>query len=220
MKRLALVTVVSLTGLAACSSNSDCVEGDTACVLAKRGAATANANTNDAGADTTKAATCTVAGKPHIGLGNIDLAAKDDGAMGADRARVKPYSALASEFSRVLGNAPPSLAAAGPTFGVPSDRWYFEPIASAVFVDTAFDVAFEGCQTLTNGDSQFTTAPTDDSALAQCTTWARKFWSRDATPDQLTACVGVTADTAAESPPRRWAYACATLLTASPFLTY
>lgn len=221
MKWLAIL-VPALLALAACSSSSDCVEGDVACLLAKNGASTKNGAAGaDGGADPSAPA-CTVTGHPHVGLGGIDVAAKADGAAGADRARTKPYSALLTEYGRVLGanNAPASISNDGPTFGVPSDRWYYEPIASAVFVNTAFDVAFEGCQNMTTSDPTFATAPTSDTALAQCTTWARKFWSRDATPDQLTACVGVTSDIASESPQRRWAYACATLLTASSFLTY
>ena len=50
----------------------------------------------DAGTDPTAPA-CTVFGAPHIGLGGEDLAATNNLAAYADRARAKPYSALGTD---------------------------------------------------------------------------------------------------------------------------
>jgi hypothetical protein len=228
---------------AACAPDSDCLEHNS-CFDSRAGGSGAN-DADDAGADGgagTSAPSCTAVGLPHIGLGGEDLAAKADGALGGDRARAKPFTALLTEYGRVLGsqNAPSSINAAGPTFGVPADRWYLEPIASAVFVNTAFDVAFEGCLKMTgdlaggSGDAKYAAAPTAATAGVECADWVRRFWSRAPTPDQIDACVSVATDatsetygrpgvdetTRATAPRRRWAYACASVLTATGFLTF
>jgi hypothetical protein len=51
---------------------------------------------------------------------------------------------------------------------------------------------------------------------------ARKFWSRAPSDDEVKACTDVAlTDTASEpDAKRRWAYTCASLLSASGFLTY
>lgn len=163
---------------------------------------------------TAQALECTTFGAAHVGLGGVDLAAKAGGAVAGDRVRTKPYSALVGEYDRVLGreNVPASLASAASTFGVANDRWYLEPVLSAVFLGEAFDVAFQGCASVTTN----LPVPTADAARAKCASWARAAWSREATPDQLDACVAV----ALESPDRPWAYACASVLSATGFLTY
>jgi hypothetical protein len=196
----------------------------------------------DATAGAPNAPSCTVFGQSHIGLGGEDLAAKDDGPPGGDRARSKPYSALLTEYGRVLGsqNAPSSIDTKGPTFGIAADRWYLEPIASAVFVSTAFEVAFEGCLKMTgelpggSADARYAAEPTKDTAGVECAEWIRRFWSHAGTPDTIDACVAVATDTTSETygrptvdettrattPRRRWAYACASVLTATGFLTF
>jgi hypothetical protein len=51
---------------------------------------------------------------------------------------------------------------------------------------------------------------------------ARTFWSRTASPDQTAACVDVAVTGAATvtDPRKRWAYACASVLSSAGFLTY
>ena len=241
----ALLALVLGTLAVACAPDADCLQHN-ACFDTQPAAASAGeVGDGGAGADAGPAAvapSCTIVGLAHIGLGGEDLAAQADGPLGADRARAKPYSALLTEYGRVLGpeNAPASIANTGPTFGVPADRWYLEPIASAVFVDTAFDVAFEGCLKMTgdigggSADPKYATAPTKTTAGAVCAEWIRRFWSRTGSPDQIDACVSVATDgtsetygrpsvdetTRATTSPRRWAYACASVLTATGFLTF
>jgi hypothetical protein len=142
--------------------------------------------------------------------------------VGVDRGRVKPFSALATEFPRVLGNTPASLAASETTFDSPEPRWYVEPSASSVGLQTAYSVAYDGCIAYASGDPTMAKAPDQTSATTACTAMARKFWSRIATPEEIQACVDVATTT---TPPesnvaRQWAYACATLLTSANFLTY
>jgi hypothetical protein len=197
---------------------------------------------SDAGTTDPAAPACTTFGQPHIGLGNEDLAATNNVAAYADRARAKPYSALLTEYARVLGaaNRPASIDGDGPTFGQPPDRWYIEPLASAVFVNTAYNVAFEGCLRLTGeiaggaADPRFATAPDPASAKAVCGEWTSAFWNREATPAQVDECVASALEATTEiygggaiaevtrptTPKRQWAYACAGILTSSSFLTY
>jgi hypothetical protein len=155
-------------------------------------------------------------------------AGRVDNDLGLERARVKPYTALSTEYQRVLGNNPALVAQSATTFGQDPARWYTEPTSSAVTVYSAFRIAFQGCLTTTSvAGSKFATLPTNTTAAAECTTWARKFWSRDPNQAEVDACVKVAmVDAAVEgtnmNPPaaRRWAYACASVLSAAGFMTY
>jgi len=194
---------------------------------------------------TTVAPLCADTGISHVGLGGVELTAgRIEASAGADRGRSKPYSALASEYARVLGkDNDPSLlgdGATATTFGQPPARWALEPQASAVSLYTAYRVAFDGCLQLTGavpngtgvslGDAKYAAAPDAPAAQDECRVWARKFWSRAASPDEVQACVEVAVTSSvketyngktADTPPRRrWAYACASVLSATGFLAY
>ncbi|MBX3226088.1 MAG: hypothetical protein KIT84_29065 [Labilithrix sp.] len=218
-----MVAMVLGTSAAACAETS-CLEGD--CRRGRVGADDEADGAPGGGAEdeVPKLPACTTVGKPHLGLGGVDVAARpNEDVPAGDRARMKPFSALVTDYRRVLGaeNVPASLNGAASTFGVASERWFLEPIASAVYVNAAFDVGFEGCNNLTKKDARFATMPTKDTARAACEEWTRKFWSRAATPEQLDACVAVALETTSETvPPRRWAYACASVLAATGFLTF
>lgn len=142
--------------------------------------------------------------------------------LGTDRARMKPFSALQTEYDRVLGNTPASLDGAASTFAQPPARWHEEPLANAVALQTAYNIAFDGCLTYTATGTEFATAPDAASASTQCGAMARKFWSKTPAPQEIQACVEVaTTGSAAEPNARRkWAYACASVLTSAGFLTY
>lgn len=141
---------------------------------------------------------------------------------GVDRGRMKPYDALAAEYARVLGTTPASLAGAADTFGKPEPRWYDEPAVGGVVLQTAYKIAFDGCLTYTQAPAEYAVAPTAATADAKCAQMARAFWSRTPSPAQIAACsdvalVGAAAET---NPRRRWAYACASVLSAAGFMTY
>ena len=142
--------------------------------------------------------------------------------VGADRGRIKPYSALRGEYERTLGLAPASLEGAAASFGRPPERFSSEPGASAIQVFSAYRVAFDGCLDFVEKDVVYAKAPTDGTAKTQCNALTRKFWSRAATEEELKACTDVAlVDSVSETEPkRRWAYTCATLLSSAPFLTY
>jgi hypothetical protein len=163
------------------------------------------------------------AGRTYTGFGKTNLTrTREQMPAVNDRARLKPYDALAGELARVLGSTPASLAAAASALDVPQPRWYSEPTANAGSVYTAYSVAFDGCLTKTATDGAYAAAPTPESAATECAAMARKFWSRAPTADELKACVELaTVGTASEGlPRRRWAYTCAALITSAGFLTY
>lgn len=238
---IGLAFVVVTSSASACSSETECVGMN--CRRVNGGNGDGPGGDADGGPGTgTTAPACTVGGAAHIGLGGVDVAAQYNAPAYVDRARAKPYSALVSEYTRVLGasNTSALLGSAGPTFGDPPDRWYIEPFPSAVLVNTAYNVAFEGCLKLTGdiaggaADARLAVAPTQDSAKTVCSEWIRKFWSREAAPEQIDDCVSVAMESTSETygggsiaeevrattPKRQWAYACASVLSATGFLMY
>ena len=142
--------------------------------------------------------------------------------LGTDRSRMKPFSALQTADARVLGASPASLTGSAATFGQPPARWYEEPTANAVALQTAYTIAFDGCLTYTATPAEFGTAPDAASAETQCAAMARKFWSKTPGPSEISACVEVATTGAAAEPNarRKWAYACASVLTSAGFLAY
>lgn len=142
--------------------------------------------------------------------------------LGTDRSRMKPFSALQTEYARVLGATPASLQGSGATFGQPPARWYEEPEANAVALQTAYSIAFDGCLTFTATAAEYASAPDAASAETQCAAMARKFWSKTPGPSEISACVEVatTGSSAEPNARRRWAYACASVLTSAGFLAY
>lgn len=162
-------------------------------------------------------------GYGYEGFGGTRLeAGREDEEVGFDRDRVKPYSALAGEYSRVLGRAAPALLGQlSSTFGQVPPRWYVEPSATAVSLYSSMRVAFVGCLDLTN-TADFDAMPDATNAPAKCTEFAKRFWSRSPDRDEVQACVdvlvtGTSRETAAR---RKWAYGCASVLSSAPFLTF
>lgn len=172
------------------------------------------------------------------GTSSIAGAKRWEEVTGVDRDRFKPFTALQTEYPRVLkavdpnAQAPASLGQSASTFGAAPDRWYTEPQAGAIVVYSAYRIAFDGCLNLVTPVAKYDTAPDATSAAAECQTWTRKFWSRAATQAELDSCVKMaTTDSAKEkndltqamtdtTPERRWAYTCASVLSSAGFLTY
>jgi len=135
---------------------------------------------------------------------------------------MKPFEVLAGEYARVLGTTPASLAGAADTFGSAPPRWHEEPAAGGVGAQTAHKVAFDGCLVYTREPAKYGSAPTSASAAEERAVMAKKFWSKTPSPDETSACVDVAVNpsASASNARRRWAYACASVLTAAGFLTY
>jgi hypothetical protein len=162
-------------------------------------------------------------GREYVGYGATNLhQGRAVAKIGVNRGRVKPFGALETEFERVLGNKPATLATAKATFAAAPARWYGEPAANAVALKTAYDIAFDGCLTYVATNPKLAQAPTAASATAACGDMARKFWSKTPAPQEIAACVDVatTGTTTEPDAARKWAYACAAVLTSAGFLTY
>jgi hypothetical protein len=177
----------------------------------------------DAGAPMLPMMPACVRGRAYVGFDGRDIAQDSTAAAPqSELRRPKPFSALATEIPRVLGTAPALLASSESTFGLIPERWESAPTMSAVSVITTFRIAFQGCMSSQVQPAKYTSTPTPTSAQAECAAWAEYFWSRPPAPDELTACVELLMnDLASESDPRRrWAYACASVLSTAAFLTF
>jgi len=176
----------------------------------------------DAGVtDPNEPGACAVGAK-HVGFANVDFAEpREQGGLGKDRRRVKPYSAMKSELERVLGQSPASLVESAAAFGDVPARWYAEPVAGAVSIYTTYSVAFTACYDTMSG-AKYEAAPTEATASAECTVLAQKAWQRSPTPEETKACVDLATKALATEaiPRRRWAHACASILTSAGFTSY
>jgi hypothetical protein len=161
--------------------------------------------------------------RAYVGFGKTDLNAdRANEGKNLNRARVKPYSVLASEYKRVLGAEPAALKGAASAFGDAKPRWMDDEQSGSLEIDAMFDVAFDGCITLTKAGGEYGAAPNEETAKSNCTALANRFWNKAPSEEALTACT-TYATTGLEKEPdprRRWAYVCASVLTSSQFLTY
>ncbi|HUS67542.1 MAG TPA: hypothetical protein VMZ28_23555 [Kofleriaceae bacterium] len=166
---------------------------------------------------------CEQLGRTYTGIGGALLqAGRVEEAPYSDRRRMKPFSALPGEYARVLGNQAAETDAFAATFGKPPARWFEEPEASANTLYASFTLAFQGCTAMTATGEDYAAAPTEESAAAMCASFARRFWDRNAEEDELTGCIdyAVSGTTSEADPRRRWAYTCASVLTAAGFVSY
>ncbi|MDQ3365217.1 MAG: hypothetical protein M3680_07300 [Myxococcota bacterium] len=141
---------------------------------------------------------------------------------GSDRVRIKPYAALSAEYRAALGLADFDTRAFAATFGAPPARWFSEPAASANTLYAAFALAYDACSRQTATAAAYASAPTAELAALNCRDYARRAWHREATDDEVLACATYAVDQTdpADEPRRRWAYACAAVLSASGFIAY
>jgi hypothetical protein len=156
------------------------------------------------------------------GFGGMRLeVGRDEDQVGFDRDRVKPLTALRGEYARVLGTTPALLDSLSNTFGATPPRWYIEPESNAVSLYSSMRVAFVGCLSVT-ATADYDEMPDINNAPAKCAAFAHRFWSRDANTEELESCVELVTNKTGEEPlaRRKWAYACASVLSSASFLTY
>jgi hypothetical protein len=162
-------------------------------------------------------------GRDYDGFGGekIGDTGRAEGEAGQSHRRVKPLSALRTEYARVLGKTPASLAAQSDSIGKQEPRFFAEPQANAVALYSLYVVAFDGCVAQLDS-GPFASAPTMESARTQCHELGRKYWSRTLSNDEAEACANLAVNElpAASAPNQRWGHACASLLTSAGFLSY
>jgi hypothetical protein len=162
--------------------------------------------------------------KKYQGLGGkeLTLGRVEEVPKLGDRARIKPFSALTGEFSRVLKFTPSSLTNNAATFNAAPDRWYLEPSLNGVNVFTAYRAAYEAALSYAGTDPMLLAAPSDESATQACAAIAEKAWNRQPTEQEVNSCKKVALnDSASEGDiKKRWAYAIASILTATGFMSY
>ncbi len=175
----------------------------------------------EGGSDGSETPVCQT-GRSYLGLGGQPLEAERVVlAAGTERMRLKPYGALAAEYTRALGLSTFDASAYATTFGAPPKRWFQEPQASANTVYASFALSYDACTQYAAGNPGLSSAPAPSLAAEVCRDLAHRAWHRTMTDDQLAACTGYAIDqTGADAPAQRWAYACAAVLSAAGFLSY
>ena len=142
--------------------------------------------------------------------------------VGVNRARIKPYAVMASEYQRVLGLVPEGIKTAGESFDAPPDRWYAETTYSGVSMNAIFEISYEGCLAYAKAAPDLKAAPDATSATAECTKLMKKAWNRSPSPDEISGCteLALTKLASQTDVSRRWAYVCSSVLSSSQFLTF
>ncbi|MBX3226150.1 MAG: hypothetical protein KIT84_28745 [Labilithrix sp.] len=147
---------------------------------------------------------------------------RENEGVAVNRARMKPYAVMETEFQRVIGTVPESLKGAGGSFDAPPARWHAETGYSGVSINKMYEIAFEGCLGYARENASLAAAPTADSAKTECTKLMRKAWSKTPTGDEVESCVDLATNklSGEEDVTRRWSYVCASVLSSSHFLTF
>ncbi|MBX3232475.1 MAG: hypothetical protein KIT84_15990 [Labilithrix sp.] len=172
-----------------------------------------------ASGDPTQPGSCDV-GAPHVGFAKNDFVAdRKPGAIAENRRRVKPYTAMRSEMERAIGVAPAALAQSSAAFGEVPARWYIEPTAGAVSLYTTYTLAFSACYAALD-DAPHAVPPTAATATSECASLQHKAWQRTPLPDETKSCADLVLALTSETPRRRWAHGCASIMTSAGFTTY
>jgi hypothetical protein len=162
-------------------------------------------------------------GRTYVDFGGIDLAtSRANENIGVNRGRIKPYSVLAGEYTRVLGAAPASLPGQAGSFDVPDPRYFEEPRATGVGISAMYGVSFEGALVLAKANAKYATAPDATSAPTECAAFLGKAFSRTPNTEEINACAAFATSKLGKetNPQRKWAYVFANVLTSTGFLTY
>lgn len=178
-------------------------------------------NGDDSPEEEVEPVTCEAAIK-YTGFGGPLETGRPEIEPGSDRLRIKPFNALAAEYTRALGLTAFNTTPYAATFGRPPARWYSEPQASANTIYAAFALAYGACTAYTSASTTFAEAPSATSADRHCKDFARAAWQREASADEIAVCTAFAVDKTkpTDEPAKRWAYTCAAVLSTSGFLAY
>ena len=134
---------------------------------------------------------------------------------GQDTKRLKSYSMLKTDFSRIFGSVPSILESSAAAFKASPDYWYAEPEMGAVSLNILANAAVQSCE------KEALPAINESALRASCSEWANKMWLRDASDEEIESCVKVaTDDTESLSNKERAVFACVSMMISLPALTY
>lgn len=220
----------ALVVLSACSDSPGSSQGEAdGSPTAGDSAGTAGGSGSDGDGDAGEGETgsepsfmCTEEFTEYVGMNGTDLASSRlDLEPGTNRARMLPFKRLREKYKRVLDVIPGFTGYQDISFYEPVIRWFVEPEINAINVLISFRSGYQGCRAYLSGE-EFGIAPTPATAEEQCIAWQRRFWSVEPTSEQTASCVSVLLHPQNTDPvvKNRWAYGCASVISATQFLTY
>jgi hypothetical protein len=221
MRLLRYFGIAALLGLAACQGKTD-VQIDTTGTN-PNGPPTLHNPGSPTGPQAPPPAAHCASGRSYAGFNGNDLSAdRLDETAGMDRDLLQPYSSLQGAYTAALGGTPTLVSQMASTFGAPGPRWFFQEKSNAISTYGALRIAFQGCLTLTASASQYANAPDGNTAPSTCIQWESTFWNRTPSNDEAAVCAdfAINQTTSESDPRRRWAYACAAVLSTAQFLGY
>lgn len=135
--------------------------------------------------------------------------------FGQDTRRIKSYTMLLADFTRIFGEAPANLKASANAFKESPDYWYEEPEMGAVSLNVLANAAVQSCE------NENLPAISESALRSSCADWAKRMWLRDATEAELNSCIAVAmTDTAELSDRERALFTCVSMMISLPALTY
>jgi len=134
---------------------------------------------------------------------------------GQDTLRLKSYTMIAADFTRIFGSVPANFAASATAFNASPEYWYEEPELGAVSLNVLANSALQACE------SETLPAITQSALEASCTDWAQRMWLRNPTTDEVNSCVAVgMGDTVGLNDKERALFSCVSMMISLPSLTY
>ena len=135
---------------------------------------------------------------------------------GQDTARIKTYSMLTADFTRIFGGVPSVLAGSQGAFKSEPEFWHTEGEIGAVSLNVLVNSALQSCA------GETLPALTESALSTSCADWANRMWLRPATQDELQSCIDVAlVDAAALNNANEQAkYACVSMMISLPAITY
>ena len=135
---------------------------------------------------------------------------------GQDTARIKTYSMLTDDFTRIFGEVPSVLAGSRNAFKSEPEFWHTEGEIGAVSLNVLVNSALQACA------NESLPALTESALRSSCADWATRMWLRPATEDELQSCIDVAlVDAAALNNAKEQAkYACVSMMISLPAITY
>ena len=134
---------------------------------------------------------------------------------GQDTLRLKSYTMIAADFTRIFGSVPANFAASATAFNASPEYWYEEPELGAVSLNVLANSALQACE------SETLPAITQSTLEASCTDWAQRMWLRNPTTDEVNSCVAVGMnDTVGLNDKERALFSCVSMMISLPSLTY